>query len=466
MASVGIHRYCACGTRLAADHCGNRCTACARQDHQRRAAPPEVPPHFWNTPLLNDAFASQHVGRVGRAYRKHPFHTARYGRDGISQELLGSWLGITQAQVSRIENGPPIRNLDTLAHWVRTLKIPRHKLWFRLPDQQVIPDTAPLSLQIPPAPTNSDTAAAMRAFRAADLKVGGGHLYTAVTRYLTSEVAPRLLSPTEPADRSIFASAAALTEMAGWMAHDTGREDLADCHLSRATDLARLSNDQQLSAHIMASRSHLARHLHQPTKAIELATTGRHLLRQDHRNPTLAARLMTMEAGGCAAAQQSSEALTLLAQAERMLGQAPTEPMSPWVSAFDEATLAGETARCMRAMGDLSEASHQAQRVVALRGTDRTRSWSFGQLILIDTLIASNQPTDACHLAAKVLDATHALGSYQVLHQLANLKTALHRHRSQPDVATFLDRLRAALNERLWLYRWIARSGTAREERP
>src|SRR5256885_11687777 len=31
---------------------------------------------------------------------------------------------LTQAQVSRIENGPPIRNLDTLAHWARVLRIP------------------------------------------------------------------------------------------------------------------------------------------------------------------------------------------------------------------------------------------------------------------------------------------------------------------------------------------------------
>ena len=58
---------------------------------------------------------------------------ARYGRDGISQEMLGTWLGLTQAQVSRIENGPPIRNLDTLAHWARVLRIPVHLLWFKLP---------------------------------------------------------------------------------------------------------------------------------------------------------------------------------------------------------------------------------------------------------------------------------------------------------------------------------------------
>lgn len=417
---------------------------------------------------MNEAFARQHIGRVVRAYRKHPFHATRHGRDGISQELLGTWFGITQAQVSRIETGPPIRNLDTLAHWVRTLKVPHHKLWFRLPGQTPTPDPVALARQIPLPATHSGTAA-LQGFRAADVKVGGGHLYTTITQYLTTEIAPRLLAPTEPTGHSIFASAAALTEMAGWMAHDAGRDDLADRHLTRATDLARLGDDHQLSAHIMASRSHLARHQHQPAAAIDLAATGRHLLGFDHRSPSLAARLITMGASGYAAARQPAQALGLLAEAERMLDSTPSEPASPWISTFDEGALASETARCMRTLGDLAETSRQAHRVVTLRGTDRTRSWSFGQLILADTMIANNEPTNACHLAAEVLDATHALGSYRVLRELLNLKTALYPHRSQREVATFLDRLQDTLDERLWLYRWIANQnppGAAREDRP
>jgi hypothetical protein len=74
---------------------------------------------FWDTAALRDALAAQHIGRVARAYRRHSEFAARYGRNGVSQELLGTWLGLTQAQVSRIENGPPVRNLDTLAHWAR-----------------------------------------------------------------------------------------------------------------------------------------------------------------------------------------------------------------------------------------------------------------------------------------------------------------------------------------------------------
>ncbi|MBV9029125.1 MAG: helix-turn-helix transcriptional regulator [Pseudonocardiales bacterium] len=58
-----------------------------------------------------------------------------YGPDGISQGLLGQWLGLKQPQISRIETGPPILNLDTLRCWARVLRIPPELLWFDLSDQ-------------------------------------------------------------------------------------------------------------------------------------------------------------------------------------------------------------------------------------------------------------------------------------------------------------------------------------------
>ncbi|MFB9962553.1 transcriptional regulator [Sinosporangium siamense] len=102
-----------------------------------------MPPAFWDTPQFRDAFAGQHMGRVSRAYRKHERHAAYYGRDGIPQELMGAWLGLTQAQVSRIENGPPMRSLDNLAHWARTLRVPSHLLWFKLLDEPLADPPAP-----------------------------------------------------------------------------------------------------------------------------------------------------------------------------------------------------------------------------------------------------------------------------------------------------------------------------------
>lgn len=56
-------------------------------------------------------------------------------------------------------------------------------------------------------------AAAMQAFRKADLRVGGGHLYASVAHYLRAQVAPRLVMN---GDRAVFTSAAAVSEMAGF----------------------------------------------------------------------------------------------------------------------------------------------------------------------------------------------------------------------------------------------------------
>ncbi|MDQ3763578.1 MAG: helix-turn-helix domain-containing protein, partial [Actinomycetota bacterium] len=61
---------------------------------------------------------------------------AVYGPSGISQTLLGQWIGLRQPHVSRFETGTPIRHLDTLRHWARVLRIPAELLWFDMPGQQ------------------------------------------------------------------------------------------------------------------------------------------------------------------------------------------------------------------------------------------------------------------------------------------------------------------------------------------
>jgi transcriptional regulator with XRE-family HTH domain len=102
-----------------------------------------VPPEFWEFGPLAAAFSAKHMGRACRAYRTHPFHAALHGRHGISQTTVAGWLGMTQAQVSRIENGPPIRNLDALTHWAVTLRIPEAHLWFELPRRRPSDEAAP-----------------------------------------------------------------------------------------------------------------------------------------------------------------------------------------------------------------------------------------------------------------------------------------------------------------------------------
>ena len=77
------------------------------------------------------------------------------------------------------------------------------------------------------------------AFQTADAQVGGGVLYGQVLRYLHAEIGPALVDPTPGTGSGhLFAAGCAITELAGWMAHDAGRDDRARAHFDRAFRLA------------------------------------------------------------------------------------------------------------------------------------------------------------------------------------------------------------------------------------
>ncbi|MEV6928731.1 helix-turn-helix transcriptional regulator, partial [Dactylosporangium sp. NPDC051485] len=150
-ASVPV-RLCRCGTRLARDRTGPLCSPCESAQWQRYAAPPQVPAEFWSHPPLAEALKARHMGKAMRAYRQHPWH----GTAPLPQSVLGEWLQVTQAQISRIETGPAQRHLDWLMFVARHLHIPGDLLWFELISEKPHPAPAPTdAVPGPPAPTTS-----------------------------------------------------------------------------------------------------------------------------------------------------------------------------------------------------------------------------------------------------------------------------------------------------------------------
>ena len=300
----------------------------------------------------------------------------------------------------------------------------------------------------------SSDAAAMNAFRAADRQVGGAHLYATVVHYLQSQVAPRLFGATTDNDGPLtFCAAAALTDMAGWMAHDADRNVLAQHHFQHALALAGIGEDSQLRAHVLAGMSHLALHVGHPDEAMELAGFGTAKLREGPANPELAARLMALEARAHAARGESAACARLLLQAEQTLDTVLPAERSTWISRFDEGSLAGEAARSLRQLGQLARARQQAERVLTLRPVDRARSRAFGQLVLARVLIEERDLDGASEVGRDVLDSTQALGSLLVVRQLQRLRDLLAVNRSAPPVAQFLEYLDEELRQRMVLYR-------------
>ena len=413
---------------------------------------------------MQTALQAWHMGKVITAYRNHPHHVIL-----LTQETVAGWVGITQAQLSRIERGPQPKDLDRLIQWARVLAIPQEVLWFRLPAGIPIPmrDEPLLSSSPPPATTGPVTdsmekpsqpdppasihASAMHSFRNADRMIGGGHLYPAVVRYLHTAVGPDLFTDSDERNGpQAFTAGAALTEMAGWMAHDAGHDPLAWNHFRRSRDFAQLGGDRQLLAHIYASMSHLAAHSGKPREAIQFAECGHETLAAGPAQYRLLARLLAMQARGFAAIGDHARVAQLLLRAEdALLATEEAEP-SIWVNAFDAGSLASEAARCFSQIGDLKSAQEHAQRIISLRPTSPSRSRAFGQIRLAKILILRQELDEACPLIRQILDSTRHLSSYLVLKELIDARDMLISHRSRSTaVAELLPTLDRELTQRL-----------------
>jgi transcriptional regulator with XRE-family HTH domain len=233
---------------------------------------------------------------------------ARRKTVGFSQEQLAERLKVDRSTVARWESGETEPHPWMRPRLARALEVSAEQLDELLGETNAAgPETErkrprytrpAVELQL--ARVGDDTpydpdAAAMQAFRTADLQVGGGHLYASVVKYLHTDVAPRLFGTDEgTGNGAMFTAAGALTEMAGWMAHDAGRDGVAKRHLDRAFAMASVGGDSQLSAHVLGSMSHLANHLGQPADAIQFARQAQAELGSGHVNPGLKARLLAL----------------------------------------------------------------------------------------------------------------------------------------------------------------------------
>lgn len=135
-------RYCSrCCGRLAADQPGTRCSPCLRAEREpgRATAKPAV---FWQRDTLRLAAATRHFGKIVHAYR-HAHDPA------LTQSQVALWLGVTQAQVSRLERaarGP--QDLDKLQRWAELLHVPAQLLWFTVTYSSHASDSRPTAVNL------------------------------------------------------------------------------------------------------------------------------------------------------------------------------------------------------------------------------------------------------------------------------------------------------------------------------
>jgi transcriptional regulator with XRE-family HTH domain len=367
---------------------------------------------------------------------------------GVSTRRIAAAVDITQGRLYDYMNGKSrVEKLALFEQIADAFHIPGHLLGLARRSWEPPPAHAAHHRADHPPPDGDDLEA-MEHFRSADRQTGGGRLYGAVVRHLGDRVAPRLVDL--GSGPQVFAAAAALTEMAGWMAHDSGHNDRAARHFARALPLARTSGDLPLAAHVAASSSHLALETGDAAGAVGWARTGLELAAQGPRIPALTARLRTMQARALAVAAQRIPAARALEQARHDL-EGTADAGHPWLSPFDAAALASECALILRDLDRLDEALTHAEQAVRLREAGRARSLALSRITLVDIHVRRGDLDAAVHAGHDLLSTSPTLGSIRVVQQLDALRRLLEPHRAYGPVREYLTRFDDARRARMLL---------------
>ncbi|MEU5443277.1 transcriptional regulator [Streptomyces griseofuscus] len=243
-----------------------------------------------------------------------------------------------------------------------------------------------------------------RDLAAADHRFGSGRIRPIAVHCLDTVVAKLLKgSYSQHTGRRLFACAARLTELAGYMAVDVGRPGLAQRYYVQALRLSQAAGDRGYGAYIIARSMHqLAVLAGQPRMVVPAARIALQGAPQPAA-PTLRALLHAAEARGHAAAGDLLAYRDAAAWAREALAQAGTDGNPDWAENFDQAYLAGELAQCCLTLGQPTLAIREATRALSGHPGSRMRRRAIDLLLLATAQLQAGQTEESCATATSAV---------------------------------------------------------------
>ncbi|AWK12891.1 transcriptional regulator [Streptomyces spongiicola] len=283
-----------------------------------------------------------------------------------------------------------------------------------------------------------------RALTGLDHRFGAGHVRPVVVHYLNSVVSGLLSgSYREPVGRQLFAAAARLTELAGYMAVDTGQPGLAQRYYIQALRLAQAAGDRAYGGYVLAaSMSHLAAELGNPREIAQLARAAQEGAR-GRVTPRAEAMFHAAEARGHAllgdvrtCQESAGRAVAALDRANPDSGDDPH-----WIAHFDQAYLADELAHCHRDLGQADQAARQASESLDGHPESRARRRGIGLVLLATARLQQREVEEACRTGTRAIELLGTLRSSRGTGYLDDLHQRLEPYGSEPSVREFGARL-------------------------
>ncbi|KRV50047.1 transcriptional regulator [Wenjunlia vitaminophila] len=275
-----------------------------------------------------------------------------------------------------------------------------------------------------------------------DHRFGSGHIRPVLVHYLNSVVSGLLGgSYTEATGRQLFAAVSRLTELAGYMAVDTGQPGLAQRYYIQALRLAQAAGDRAYGGYVLAAgMSHLAAQLGNPREITQLARAAQEGAR-GQVTPTTQAMFFAAEARGHAQLGDARACQLNASRAMEAMERRRPDDDPDWIAHFDQAYLADELAHCHRDLGQPGPAQRYAQEALAGHPEERVRRRAVDLLLLASAQVQQREVEQACATADQGVRLLTALRSNRGAEYLDDFRRRLEPFREETVVREFSARL-------------------------
>jgi hypothetical protein len=284
--------------------------------------------------------------------------------------------------------------------------------------------------------------AAAKVFRDLDHQFGSGYVRSIVVHYLDDVVAEMLMGTyPERTGRALFSAAAQITELAGYMAVDTGRHGLAQRYYIQALRLSQAAGDRAYGGYVLAAgMSHLAGQLGSPREITQLARAASEGAR-DQATPTVRAMFHAAEARGHAVLGDVRSCEAALARAAAEMEKSNPQEDPDWIRHFTPAYLSDEFAHCYRDLDRPRQAKDHAQRALAEHAPGHVRRRVVDTVLVATAYAQEREVEAACATGSQAIEMLSQLRSHRGIEYLHDLDRRLDPYQDSSAVRGFRERL-------------------------
>ncbi|MBT0771243.1 hypothetical protein KIH74_20050 [Kineosporia sp. J2-2] len=259
-------------------------------------------------------------------------------------------------------------------------------------------------------------------FSRADDLFGGEHALPPTASYLAHAVTPLLEGTTGRHRPALFAAAAQLAYLAGWMSSDAGRAGQAQRYYITAARLADEAKDGAARATALRALALQAVELGHTHRAVELAEAACSALPRD-ADIRRRAWMTGMLAEAHASVGDNWSARTCLRAAEADLERATSA--QHWTGGYNHAALEHQTGAVLVHLGRPTQAIDHLQASLTHRGPDERRSRVLISARLATAQILAGQPDAAARTVLSVEADLPLVTSHRATSQFADVRERL-----------------------------------------